>query len=111
MEFVGNVEKVKIGTPLPKEPSWNKFNKYVGQTIGIYDICNFIKSGTNLNQYFKLCAQRLSEQINLISDNKIKINKINSYLSDSNNEAISKELLLEQKEKIDEFLFNEEVPW
>ena len=111
LEFIGNVEKAKIGTPLPKEPSWNKFNKYVGQTIGIYDICNFIKSGTNLNQYFKLCAQRLSEQINLISDNKIKINKINSYLSDSNNEAISKELLLEQKEKIDEFLFNEEVPW
>ena len=46
LEFVGNVEKAKIGTPLPKEPSWNKFNKYVGQTIGIYDICNFIKSGT-----------------------------------------------------------------
>lgn len=111
LEFVGDVEKAKIGTPLPKEPSWNKFYKYIHQTKGIYDICNFFKSGANLQQFFKLCAQELSHHIELIADNKIKINKINTYLSDSNNESVSKELLLEQKEKIDEFLFNEEVPW
>lgn len=111
LEFVGDVEKAKIGTPQPKEPSWNKFKNYIHQTKGIYDICNFFKSGSNLRQYFKFCAQELSEFISLIAENKIKINKVNTYLSDSNNDAISKELLLEQKEKIDEFLFNEEVPW
>ncbi len=111
LEFVGDVEKAKIGTPQPKEPSWNKFNKYIQQTKGIYDICNFFKSGTNLQQYFKLCAQELSNHIGEIADNKIKINKVNKYLSDLNNNSISKDVLLEQKELIDEFLFDEEVPW
>jgi hypothetical protein len=95
LKFVGNVEKAKLAKVKPKEISFNRFDKYIHQTLGLYIIFNFIKCGMNINQYSKISIQELKNELEKISDNDKKINRINTYLIESGLEPINKNELID----------------
>ncbi len=111
LKFVGNVEKAKLAKVKPKEISFNRFDKYIHQTLGLYIIFNFIKCGMNINQYSKISIQELKNELEKISDNDKKINRINTYLIESGLEPINKNELIDVISKLEEYLEYEDLPF
>ena len=111
LTFVNNVEKAKLAKVKPKEISFNKFDKYIHQTLGIYIVFNFIKSGMNINQYSKFSIQEIKNELVKLSDNDKKINRINTYLMESGLPPITKQQLIDSISKLEEYLEYEDLPF
>ena len=110
-EFVESVEKAKIPSPGVKEPSWNRFSKYVNQTLPLYSVTLLVKAGYNLEQYQKLLLQELNNNLDVIIDDTKKLNKVNVYASEIGLNQTDIDLLKKSKEQLEDKLLDEELPF
>lgn len=110
LTFVGNVKKANLSSVIPKEPSFNRYNKYVHQTLGLYLLFTFITSDCNINQFNKHMLQELRDELIKIFENDKKINQINKFLIESGLNTISKKELNNIIDKLNDYLEMEDLP-